>query len=79
MDTGGLRLKSEQVQGLCGIDDDACRAVLETLVVVGFVLVHGDGSYLRSKDGDTSRLRSAKATLDSEPNTAMARLRRRAG
>jgi hypothetical protein len=78
MEMPGLSLKSEQVQRLCGIDDDACKAVLDTLVEAGFLLIRDDGAYSRSRDGETSRLRAAKAALDSEVNASVARLRRRA-
>jgi hypothetical protein len=78
MEMPGLSLKSEQVQRLCGIDDAACKAVLDTLVEAGFLLIRADGAYSRSRDGESTHLRPAKATLDSEANVSIARLRRRA-
>jgi hypothetical protein len=77
----GLTLKSEQLQRLCGIDQDACLEVLSRLVEVGFLSVREDGSYARSRDVETSRARPAKASLESQmatSMTSMARLRRRA-
>ena len=48
---------------------------------VGFLSVRDDGSYARSRDAETSRTRSVKASLESQLKTQIAsltRLRRRA-
>ena len=78
----GLTLKSEQLQRLCGVDHDACEQVLSALVEAGFLSVLEDGSYARSRDGETSRARPAKASLESQVMTSIAssmtKLRRRA-
>lgn len=77
----GLTLKTEQLQRLCGIDHDACQQGLSALVEVGFLSVRDDGSYARSRDAETSRTRSVKASLESQLKTQIAsltRLRRRA-
>jgi hypothetical protein len=73
----GLTLKSAQVQRLCGIDYTACQTVLDALVDAGFLMMREDGSYSRTGDGDSVRLRPAKATLQPDVASA-ARLRRRA-
>jgi hypothetical protein len=59
----GLRLKSEQVQRLCGIDAGVCGSVLRALVTANFLCVKSDGHYARVTDDDVSRPRSAKADL----------------
>ena len=74
----GLTLKSEQVQRLCGIDDTACKVVLEALVDAGFLTRRGDGSYLRSRGVESIHAHPAKAGLQSDVIASMARLRRRA-
>ena len=43
----GMKLKSEQVKRLCGMDASACRTVLDALVETGFLRVLPDGSYSR--------------------------------
>jgi hypothetical protein len=74
----GLTLKSAQVQRLCGIDDTACKVVLEALVDAGFLMLRDDGSYLRSRGVDSIRPDPAKASLESDAVASMVRLRRRA-
>ena len=74
----GLTLKSEQVQRLCGIDDTACKVVLDELVDAGFLMLRDDGAYLRSRSVDSIRLDPAKASLHSNAIASMVRLRRRA-
>jgi hypothetical protein len=56
----GLRLRAEQVQRLCGIEQKVCRLVLDTLVHARFLSVNPDGQYRRSADGAASRLQSAR-------------------
>jgi hypothetical protein len=51
----GLRLRAEQVQRLCGIEQRVCRLVLETLVDARFLSVNADGQYGRLTDGHVSR------------------------
>jgi hypothetical protein len=45
-----LRLRPEQVQRLCGIDDDMCQEALDALVEAKFLRVRSDGSYVRGVD-----------------------------
>ena len=60
----GLRLTSEQVQRLCGLDRAVCHDVLNALVEMKFLAKKPDGAYARLTDGaDMSRLRVAKASL----------------
>ena len=59
----GLRLKSEQVQRLCGIEPTVCSFVLGALVTANFLCLKPDGHYARVTDGDVSRPRPAKADL----------------
>lgn len=72
----GLTLKSAQVQRLCGIDDTACKVVLDALVDTGFLTLRDDGTYLRSRD--TIRAHPAKASLQSDAIESMVRFRSRA-
>ena len=60
----GLRLTSEQVQRLCGIERMMCQSVLDSLLDAKFLSVTSDGRYARSRDGETiSRPRLAKADV----------------
>jgi len=41
----GMRLKLEQVQRLCGIDQPRCKRALEALVEAKFLRLGADGTY----------------------------------
>ena len=56
----GLRLTAQQVHRLCGVDQDACRAVLDDLVRETFLCAKSDGTYARLTDGVAWRTRQAK-------------------
>jgi hypothetical protein len=56
----GLRLTAQQVHRFCGVDQDACRAVLEVLVTEKFLCAKPDGTYARLTDGVNWRPRQAK-------------------
>ncbi len=43
----GLRLKLEQVQRLCGVEQTVCKRVLDSLVEGEFLCVKPDGAYAR--------------------------------
>jgi hypothetical protein len=60
-----LRLTSEQVQRLCGIEAIACQSVLDSLVGMKFLSVTSQGVYARSTDGNMSRRCAARAGLGS--------------
>jgi hypothetical protein len=47
----GLRLTSEQVQRLCGVERTVCQLVLDTLVDAKFLCVKDGGAYGRLSDG----------------------------
>ena len=47
----GLRLKSEQLQRLCGVDRTICEQVLKVLVDMNFLARKPDGAYARATDG----------------------------
>ena len=68
----GLRLKSGQVERLCGIDRTLCQMALELLVDAQFLRVSADGHYTRVADGEMSRPRAVKADLRSEPRVVKA-------
>jgi hypothetical protein len=59
----GLRLTSEQVQRLCGVERTICQLVLDSLVDARFLCVKSDGAYARVTDGAVSRPRPAVAGL----------------
>jgi hypothetical protein len=59
----GLRLKPEQVQRLCGIDQTICQTVLDALVAEHFLCVKPNGHYARVTEGQLLRPQSAKADL----------------
>jgi hypothetical protein len=68
----GLRLKSEQVQRLCGVEQTICQLVLDSLVNAKFLCVKSDGAYARLTDGEISRPRAAKADLKPAPRLVKA-------
>jgi hypothetical protein len=43
----GMRLTTEQVQRLCGVDVSVCQLVMDSLVAGKFLCVHPDGTYAR--------------------------------
>jgi hypothetical protein len=47
----GLRLRAEQVQRLCGIEQTMCQMVLDSLVDEKFLDAKPDGHYARLTDG----------------------------
>ena len=47
----GLRLKAEQVQRLCGIEQRLCALILDSLVASKFLYVTLDGQYARLTEG----------------------------
>lgn len=66
----GLRLKSEQVQRLCGIEPRVCQAVLDALVDAKFLCVTSGGHYARLTDGETLRPFPSKADLKAGDHSA---------
>ena len=55
----GMRLKSEQVQRLCGLDQTTCQVVLDALVDAKFLCVTPDGTYTRWMDAEMPHPRPA--------------------
>jgi len=51
----GMRLTAEQVQRLCGIELQVCRAILSELVSAKFLRLESDGTYLHSVGNGPSR------------------------
>ena len=47
----GLRLKPEQVQRLCSIEQTMCQLVLDSLLESNFLSLKPDGAYARATDG----------------------------
>ena len=56
----GLRLTAQQVHRLCGVDQDACHAILDLLVREEFLCAKPDGTYARLTEGIILRPRPAK-------------------
>src|SRR5689334_19101352 len=54
-----LRLKSEQVQRLCGVERVMCQVLLDRLVDEGFLRLTADGSYVRLTSSGHRRLTTA--------------------
>jgi hypothetical protein len=47
----GLRLKAQQVQRLCGVEQVVCQEALDVLVAEKFLSLHPDGHYSRVTSG----------------------------
>jgi hypothetical protein len=62
----GLKLRIEQVQRLCGIEQTMCRLILDALVKTRFLCLKSDGTYVRLTEGSSPRPRPMKA-LTSTP------------
>ena len=70
----GMKLRIEQVQRLCEIEQTVCRLVLDALVKANFLCLKSDGTYVRlTEGGSTLPRRSAKAALRSMPPVGMTR------
>jgi hypothetical protein len=63
LETPGLRLTAEQVQGLCGIERMICQLVLHELVTAKFLRVKPDGQYIRLTEGRVPRPTPERADL----------------
>jgi hypothetical protein len=59
----GLRLTSDQVQRLCGIEGTLCQRVLDSLVETRFLCLKTDGAYARLTEGGPPRPTAARASL----------------
>jgi hypothetical protein len=62
-----MKLRIEQVQRLCGIEQQMCKLVLDALVEASFLCLKSDGTYVRLTEGSSSLPRPAKAALKSTP------------
>jgi hypothetical protein len=51
LETPGLRLRPEQVQRLCAVEQSICQLLLDALVDAKFLCVKGGGAYARLNDG----------------------------
>ena len=67
----GMRLTTEQVQRLCGIEQNICQMVLDTLVDARFLCVTTGGHYARVTEG-LPRVRSGKADLRTDTRSRKA-------
>ena len=61
----GLKLRIEQVQRLCGIEQTMCQLALDALVKANFLCLKSDGTYVRLTEGSSPLPRPAKAVLNS--------------
>jgi hypothetical protein len=68
----GMRLKSEQVQRLCGVEQRLCQMALDSLVDAKFLNVTPDGHYARVTEGEVRRPRTVKAALRTHPRARQA-------
>ena len=62
----GLRLRPEQVQRLCGVEQTMCQMVLDALVEANVLCLNSDGTYARLGDGELQHSQPAKAQTRSE-------------
>jgi hypothetical protein len=70
----GMKLRIEQVQRLCGVEQTMCKLVLDSLVKANFLCLKSDGTYVRLTEGGSPLpRRSAKAALRSMPLVTTAR------
>jgi hypothetical protein len=69
----GLRLSRKQAQRLWGLDEEACKQILEFLVKTGFLKLVAPDTYGRLTEGPVAfpRLRTAKAQLKRNGDPAM--------
>jgi hypothetical protein len=63
----GLKLRIEQVQRLCGIEETMCRLILDLLVKTRFLCLKSDGTYVRLTEGSSPRSRPVRAMVTSTP------------
>lgn len=63
----GMKLRIEQVQRLCGIEQTMCTLVLDALVKANFLRLKSDGTYVRLTEGGSALPGPAKATLRPTP------------
>ena len=68
----GMRLKAEQVQRLCGVEQKTCQIALDTLVTAKFLFVNSDGHYARLTDGQFFRPRPAKTEFSTDTRSKKA-------
>ena len=68
-----MRLRIEQVQRFCGIEQTMCRLVLDALVKANFLCLNSDGTYVRLTEGSSPLPRPAKAALKATPFVTTAR------
>jgi hypothetical protein len=66
----GLRLKSEQVQRLCGIEPTMCQLMLDSLVDGKFLCVKSDGHYARLTTGHHPHPAKADLRIDKRAEQA---------
>lgn len=72
----GMKLRLEQVQRLCGIEQRMCTLVLDALVKTSFLRLKSDGPYVRLTEGRSPCTRPLKAVMTS--STAIVMTPRRA-
>jgi hypothetical protein len=63
----GMKLTTQQVQRLCGIEEPMCTVVLDSLVRAKFLCLNADGTYVRVTEGKLPLARAVKATVHSKP------------
>ena len=63
----GLKLRIEQVQRFCGIEQTMCTLVLDALVKASFLSLNSDGTYMRLTEGSSPRPSPVKVVLTSTP------------
>ena len=69
----GMKLRIEQVQRLCGIEQTMCKLVLAALVKANFLSLKSDGTYVRLTEGRSPRSRPVKPLVTSTSIVMIAR------
>jgi len=67
----GLRLRSDQIRRLCGIEQSLCDVALAWLVRTGFLSLKADGYYIRPVEESSRWMATARTAL--APPSAMKR------
>jgi hypothetical protein len=63
----GMKLTTQQLQRLCGVEEPMCAGVLDSLVRAKFLCLNPDGTYVRLTDGKLPLKRPVRPTLHSTP------------
>jgi hypothetical protein len=69
----GMKLRIQEVQRLCAIEETMCKLVLEALVTASFLCLKSDGTYVRLTEGSSPRPNPLKSGLTPTPIVMISR------